>query len=88
MPSQGDVAVVRGRLDVTLTGTVLSYPHYLDVAAAARRVAGVAGVHNHREVMLPGGDFRDGVKRATAANNAPAQDVTMPDSEPRTTSSR
>ena len=32
--------------DVTLTGTVPSYPQYLEAAAAARRVAGVSHVHN------------------------------------------
>ena len=38
--------------DVTLTGTVPSYPQYLQAAAAARRVAGVTGVHSHLEVVL------------------------------------
>ena len=66
--------------DVTLTGTVPSYPHYLEVAAAARRVAGVTHVHNHLEVVLPERDYRDDVKLATAANNALAQNVTVPDS--------
>ena len=56
--------------DVTLTGTVPSYPQYLEAAAAARRVAGVTGVHNQLEVVLPEGDYRDDVKLATAANNA------------------
>jgi osmotically-inducible protein OsmY len=64
--------------DVTLTGTVPSYPQYLQAADAARRVAGVTGVHNHLEVALPEGDYRDDVKLATAANNALAQDVTVP----------
>ena len=65
--------------DVTLTGTVPSYPQYLAAAAAARRVAGVTGVHNNLEVALPDGDFRDDVKLATAANNALADNVTVPD---------
>jgi len=65
--------------DVTLTGTVPSYPQYLAAAAAARRVAGVTGVHNHLEVVLPEGSFRDDVKLTTAANNALAQNVTVPD---------
>ena len=65
--------------DVTLTGTVPSYPEYLAAAAAARRVAGVTGVHNNLEVALPDGDFRDDVKLATAANNALAGNVTVPD---------
>jgi osmotically-inducible protein OsmY len=65
--------------DVTLTGTVPSYPQYLAAAAAARRVAGVTAVHNNLEVALPDGDFRDDVKLATAANNALAGNVTVPD---------
>ena len=66
--------------DVTLTGTVPSYPQYLEAAAAARRVAGVTGVHNQLEVALPEGEYRDDVKLATAANNALAANVTVPDS--------
>ena len=65
--------------DVTLTGTVPSYPQYLEAAAAAQRVAGVTGVHNHLEVALPDGDYPDDVKLATAANNALAQNVAVPD---------
>lgn len=65
--------------DVTLTGTVASCPQYLEAATAARRVAGVTGVHNHLQVVLPDGDYRDDVKLATAANNALAQNVTVPD---------
>ena len=66
--------------DVTLTGTVPSYPQYVEAAAAARRVAGVTGVHNQLEVALPEDDYRDDVKLATAANNALAANVTVPDS--------
>jgi osmotically-inducible protein OsmY len=66
--------------DVTLTGTVPSYPQYLQAAAAARRVAGVTGVHNHLEVALPDSSYRDDVKLATAANNALAANITVPDS--------
>jgi osmotically-inducible protein OsmY len=62
-----------------LTGTVPSYPQYLAAAAAARRVAGVTGVHNHLQVVLPDSNFRDDAKLTTAANNALAQDVTVPD---------
>jgi osmotically-inducible protein OsmY len=65
--------------DVTLTGTVPSYPQYLEAAAATRRIAGVTGVHNHLEVVLSEGDYRDDVKLATAANDALAQNVTVPD---------
>ncbi len=66
--------------DVTLAGTVASYPQYLEAATAVRRVAGVTGVHNHLEVVLPEGDYRDDAKLTTAANNALAQNVTVPDS--------
>ena len=66
--------------DVTLAGTVASYPQYLEAAAAVRRVAGVTGVHNHLQVVLPEGDYRDDPKLTTAANNALAQNVTVPDS--------
>ena len=75
-----DIAVRNIAGDVTLTGTVPSYPQYLEAAAAARRVAGVTGVHNHLEVVLPDDDYRDDVKLATAANNALAANVTVPDS--------
>ena len=74
-----DIAVRNIAGDVTLTGTVPSYPQYLEAAAAARRVAGVTGVHNHLEVALPEGTYRDDVKLATAANNALAANVTVPD---------
>jgi osmotically-inducible protein OsmY len=75
-----DIAVRNIAGDVTLTGTVPSYPQYLEAAAAARRVAGVTGVHNHLEVALPDSSYRDDVKLATAANNALTANVTVPDS--------
>jgi len=79
MVKSRDIAVRNISGDVTLTGTVSSYPQYLEAAAAARRVAGVTGVHNHLEVVLPEGDYRDDVKLATAASSALAQNVTVPD---------
>ena len=66
--------------DVNLAGTVPSYPQYLVAAAAARRVAGVINVHNNLEVVLRESEYRDDVKLATAANNALAGNVTVPDS--------
>ena len=48
-----DITVRNIAGDVTLTGTVPSYPQYLEAAAAARRVAGVTGVHNNLMVVLP-----------------------------------
>ena len=64
--------------DVALNGTVPSYPQYLEAAAAAQRISGVKNVHNHLEVVLPEGDYRDDALLTTAANNALAQDVTVP----------
>jgi osmotically-inducible protein OsmY len=63
---------------VALNGTVASYPQYQEAADAARRVQGVTKVHNHLEVVLPLGDYRDDPVLTTAANNALAMDVTVP----------
>ena len=79
MVDSGDIAVMNINGDVTLTGTVPSYPQYQAAAAGAKRVAGVTGVHNHLEVVLPDSSYRDDVKLATAANNALTQNVTVPD---------
>jgi osmotically-inducible protein OsmY len=65
--------------DVALHGTVPSYPQYLEAAAAAQRVDGVKNVHNHLEVVLPMGDYRDDALLTTAANNALTLNVTVPD---------
>ena len=73
-----DITVRNIAGDVTLTGTVPSYPQYQEAAAAAQRVAGVKHVHNHLSVELPAGDYRDDVQLATAANNALTWDVTVP----------
>jgi osmotically-inducible protein OsmY len=74
-----DIHVVNASGDVALNGTVPSYPQYLEAAAAAQRVGGVKNVHNHLEVVLPDADFRDDAMLTTAANNALAQHVTVPD---------
>ena len=65
--------------DVALNGTVPSYPQYVEAAAAAQRVAGVKNVHNHLEVVLPPGDYRDDPMLTTMANNALMLNVTVPD---------
>jgi osmotically-inducible protein OsmY len=64
--------------DIALNGTVSSYPQYLEAAAAAQRVSGVTKVHNHLEVWLPEGDYRDDTMLTTAANNALAFAVNVP----------
>ena len=65
--------------EVALNGTVPSYPQYLEAAAAARRVTGVASVHNHLEVVLPLSDFRDDTMLTTAANVALERNITVPE---------
>ena len=74
-----DITVRNLNGDVALNGTVPSYPQYLEAAAAAQRIGGVKNVHNHLEVMLPEGDYRDDAMLTTAANNALAQNVSVPD---------
>jgi len=76
-PSDITVKNISGQ--VALNGTVPSYPQYLEAAAAAQRVAGVTDVHNHLEVLLPDVDYRDDAMLTTAANNALALNVTVPD---------
>src|SRR5215831_18747086 len=74
-----DIHVVNASGDVALNGTVPSYPQYLEAAAAAQGVGGVKNVHNHLEVVLPPGNYRDDAMLTTAANNALAANVTVPD---------
>jgi osmotically-inducible protein OsmY len=74
-----DIAVRNINGDVALNGTVPSYPQYLEAAAAAQRVSGVKNVHNHLEVVLPPGDYRDDAMLTTAANNALSANITVPD---------
>jgi len=65
--------------DVALNGTVPSYPQYAEAAAAAQRVSGVKNVHNHLEVVLPPGDYRDDATLTTMANDALTLNITVPD---------
>jgi osmotically-inducible protein OsmY len=74
-----DIHVVTINGDVALNGTVPSYPQYMEAAAAAQRVAGVRNVHNHLQVVLPDEDYRDDAILTTAANNALAVNVMVPD---------
>ena len=74
-----DIMVRNINGDVALNGTVPSYPQYLEAAAAAQRVSGVRNVHNHLEVVLPPGNYRDDAMLTTAANNALAMNITVPD---------
>ena len=65
--------------DVALNGTVPSYLQYLEAAKAARRIAGVASVHNHLEVLPPPENYRDDAILTTAANNSLAANGITPD---------
>lgn len=64
--------------EVALNGTVPSYPQYLQAERAAKRVAGVTGVHSHLEVVLAQGDCRDDAVLTAVANNALTLDVSVP----------
>jgi osmotically-inducible protein OsmY len=77
--NDADIHVANVNGDVALNGTVPNYPQYLEAAAATQRVSGVKNVFNHLEVVLPDSDFRDDVVLTTAANNALAANVTVPD---------
>src|SRR6266516_4142132 len=77
--NDADIHVMNVNGDVALNGTVPRYPQYLEAAAAAQRVAGVKDVHNHLEVVLPPGDYRDDAMLTTAADNALTLNVTVPD---------
>ena len=55
---------------VTLGGSVPSYPQYVQAAAVAGRVPGVQNVRNGLAVALPPGDERADAALAAAANSA------------------
>jgi osmotically-inducible protein OsmY len=56
--------------EVILSGSVPSYPQYIEAVAVARRVAGVKDVRNQLEVVLPPGDHRDDSRLTAMANDA------------------
>ncbi len=74
------ITVMNMNGDVALNGTVTSYPQHAQAAAAAKRVQGVTGVHNHLMVELPLADYRDDAMLTTAANNTLSMTVTVPGS--------
>jgi osmotically-inducible protein OsmY len=73
-----DIRVENMGGEVALNGSVASYPQYLEAAEAARRVAGVIGVHNHLEVLLTPLDYRDDATLTTNAINALTLNITVP----------
>ena len=54
-----DIRVEETDGDVVLTGSVPSYPQYVQAAAVAARAVGVRCVRNHLQITLPPGDHRD-----------------------------
>lgn len=75
----GGITVINVDGKVALNGTVPSYPQYLQAADTARQVAGVTGVRNHLQVVLPPEDYRDDAMLTTAANNALAASAAVPE---------
>jgi osmotically-inducible protein OsmY len=65
--------------DVALNGSVPSYLRYRKAAAAGRRVHGVTSVCNHLVVIPPPRGYRDDPTLTTAANNALALNIPVPD---------
>jgi len=68
--AESDIIVESMNGEVAFLGTVPSYPKYLAAEAAAWRVADVRSLHNHLEVVLPSGDYRDDQTLTTTANDA------------------
>jgi osmotically-inducible protein OsmY len=65
--------------NVAFNGAVPSYPQYPHAAEAARRVAGMTGVRDQLQVVLPPEDYRDDAMLTTAANNALAAGAAVPE---------
>jgi osmotically-inducible protein OsmY len=66
----GGITVLNLSGDVSLNGTVSSYPQYLEAVEAAWRTPGVTSVRNHLQVVLPPENRRDDAMLTTEANNA------------------
>ena len=65
-----DIRVAEMNGDVVLTGSVPSYPQYVQAAAVAARPAGLGCVRNHLQVALPPGDHRDDLTLAAMGSDA------------------
>jgi osmotically-inducible protein OsmY len=73
-----DIRVEETDGDVVLTGSVPSYPQYVQAAAVADRVVGVSCVRSHLQVALPSDDHRDDLTLAAMAENALTLGGTVP----------
>jgi osmotically-inducible protein OsmY len=65
-----DIRVEEMDGEIVLTGSVQSYPQYVQAAAVAARAVGVRRVRNHLQVTLPPGDHRDDLTLAAMGNDA------------------
>lgn len=65
-----DIRVPEMNGDVVLTGSVPSYPQYVQAPAVAARAAGVRCVRNDLQVALPPGLHRDDLTLAAMASDA------------------
>jgi osmotically-inducible protein OsmY len=74
-----DIRVEETAGDVVLSGSVPSYPQYVQAAVVAARAAGVGCVRNHLQVALPPGDHRDDLTLAAMASNALTLGGTVPE---------
>jgi osmotically-inducible protein OsmY len=65
-----DITVEDKDGEVVLTGSVPSYPQYLEAAVVASRAPGVSFVRNYLEVVLPPDGHRDDPTLTAMANDA------------------
>jgi len=74
-----DIRVTEMNGDVVLTGSVPSYPQYVQAAAVTARAIGVRCVRNHLQVALSPGDHRDDLTLAAMASEALTLGGTVPE---------
>lgn len=78
MVDTDDIVVEVFKRDVLLNGTVPSQEQRTEATAAARRVAGIAEVHNLLDVALQSADFGDDKALSAIANQALTTDIGVP----------
>jgi hypothetical protein len=74
-----DIRVAEMNGDVVPTGSVPSYPQYVQAAAVEARAAGLRCVRNHLYVALPPGDHRDDLTLAAMASDALTLGAAVPE---------
>jgi osmotically-inducible protein OsmY len=78
MVDTDDIVVEVFKRVVLLNGTVPTQEQRTEASAAARRVAGIAEVHNLLDVALPSADFGDDKALSAIANQALTADIGVP----------